>query len=78
MLMHKTHEPCTPIGDKRIGKSVALALTATVQILPGTGRWQAAGLTEGAGAVERSGEAASAPSTTDCVGGPPPRSGEDF
>ncbi|MFD1613322.1 DNA-packaging protein [Sphingomonas tabacisoli] len=45
-------------------------------ILPGTGRWQAAGLTEGARA--RALSDAGAPSTTGCAGGPPPRSGEDL
>ena len=47
----------------------------TIQILPGTGRWQPAGLTEGAGGLTQPRAMPRPPSTT--FGGPPPRAGED-
>jgi hypothetical protein len=44
------------------------------QILPGTGRWQRAALTEGTRVLAQRGGWTQVPSTP---GGPPPRAGED-
>ena len=49
---------------------------AAIRILPGTERWQAAGLTEGALALAI--RLPHAPSTPRCAGGPPPRAGEEI
>ena len=49
-----------------------------ITILPGTGRWQAKGLTEGWVQLNANGDdCRNHPSTTGCAGGPPPRAGED-
>ncbi len=47
------------------------------QILPGTGRWQTEGLTEGAHPFNRDQPEGGTPATTGFPGGPPPRSGEE-
>ena len=49
-------------------------MIVALQILPGTGRWQPEGLTEGAHV--RALQTRWAPSTS--FAGPPPRSGEDL
>ncbi|MBX9796740.1 tRNA pseudouridine(55) synthase TruB [Sphingomonas sp.] len=64
----------------RAGETVALASRAVevhrLQILPGTGRWQPAGLTEGV--ADRGAAPLTAPSTIGFADGPPPRAGEEL
>ena len=48
-----------------------------IPILPGTGRWQPAGLTERVFHLTQRGLGTITPSTTRCASGPPPRAGED-